>query len=282
METISPTYGESVAIGGMALDASSSFSARLGRYPGQGKGSLGMHVHTPSLSYRGNVGDLGMGSLTGATPAQESQACFHVEGLAEATFEREGRPALLVGRVNAKSFLHEDPDPPPEPGHILVTLNAEFRAHHPCVEVRPGRIEVMGTVRATVTTPGGSLEFEMPGKWHEQVGERPRFGPRFIYLHVQGNGIGLLAIDRDTGAQGYAVEAGSVTMVHRFAIAPLGPDARQFTVELVDGRRIDGEARIVRMSSAPIEGQRRPGATVLVSCTLGQMAGQLNDWNPRD
>ena len=223
-----------------------------------------------------------MGRFTGATAVRESHARFHVEGVAEATFEREGSPELLAGTVYARGLLHENPDPPLGPGSTPVTLEAEFQARHGCVEVRPGRVEVMGTVRGTVRTPAGVFAFEMPGKWHEQVGERPRFGPRFTYLQVHGNGVGLLAIDRDTGAQGYVVEGGNVTRVRRFTIAPLSRAVRDFRVELADGRVIEGVARAVRRSSAPIEGQRRPGATVLVTCTLGQMAGQLNDWNPRD
>ena len=49
MDPVSPTYGESVAIGGMSMDTRHSFSVRLGRYPGQGNGSLGMQVHAPSF-----------------------------------------------------------------------------------------------------------------------------------------------------------------------------------------------------------------------------------------
>ncbi len=47
----------------------------------------------------------------------------------------------------------------------------------------------------------GSCEFELdvPGKWHEQTGERPRFAPRFTYFNVMSEDVALLA---SKGARG--------------------------------------------------------------------------------
>ena len=48
------------------------------------------------------------------------------------------------------------------------------------------------------------------------------------------------------------------------------------------GQVIEGEAAVRRQNSVPIEGQRRPGSTVVLTTNVGKMAGHLNDWQPRD
>ena len=83
-----------------------------------------------------------------------------------------------------------------------------------------------------------------------------------------------------SGAWGYVFRDGEVTTVEAMDIAPYGLRERRFTLRLMDGRSVSGTATVVREVSVPIEGKRRPGATVMVESELGLMVGVLNDWNP--
>jgi hypothetical protein len=157
-------------------------------------------------------------------------------------------------------------------------------------------MEVFGTVEGTITTPRGVHRLSGRGKYHEQTGERPRFAGAFTYFAIQGDGGSLLARVGEaapappttpaaprpgSGATwGFALLDGETVAVKTFTIDPLGTPERAFSVELADGRTIEGETEIVRETSVPIEGERRPSATVAVSTNLGRMIGHLNDWQP--
>ncbi|XOV89936.1 MAG: hypothetical protein ACFHX7_08615 [Pseudomonadota bacterium] len=81
-------------------------------------------------------------------------------------------------------------------------------------------------------------------------------------------------------AWGYVLQAGKTVAVTAMDIDPYGANPRRLVVILEDGRRIEGSAQIVREVSVPIEGHRRPGATVIVTSEIGRMVGSLNDWDP--
>ena len=98
---------------------------------------------------------------------------------------------------------------------------------------------------------------------------------------MQGEGGSLLARDGGGSTWGFALLDGETVGVETFTIDPLGTPERSFHVELADGRSIDGKTAIVRETSVPIEGERRPSATVRVSTNLGEMIGHLNDWQPK-
>jgi hypothetical protein len=70
--------------------------------------------------------------------------------------------------------------------------------------------------------------------------------------------------------------------VRTFTIDPLGPPERNMRVELETGQAIAGKAIVKRRNSIPIEGQRRPGSTIVLTTNVGPMAGHLNDWQPRN
>jgi len=137
----------------------------------------------------------------------------------------------------------------------------------------------MGRIWATVRTPSGVNKFQGFGKWHEQVGDRPRFASAFTYLGVMGDRIGLLAVWLKAGAFGYARLGNQTIPVKTVVIDPIGP-RRRFRVELDNGRVIEGEAVTKRAISTPVEGSRRPSTTVMVKSDIGPMVGNLNDWDP--
>ncbi|MEJ2132474.1 MAG: hypothetical protein P8Y95_12865 [Gammaproteobacteria bacterium] len=276
-----PDYAESVALVGIADDASSEIGIRLGRFPPQQFGTLWMNAFVGGEVYSVSDGHLDLGGIAGETAVDDDAVTFVVSGPGEARFESEARNTRRMrGRVHAKALTHETLRPPPGRGALAVTIDAEFTARHPCVRVRAGRMEVMGYVRAEVDAPAGRFELEVPGKWHEQVGRRPSFGAAFTYLNVQSGDVGLLATTRAVGAWGYLVEGEGITAVNGFAIDPIGNRERSFQVTLEDGRRIDGVAVVEVQASVPIEGRHRPGATVRARTDLGVLVGHLNDWDP--
>ena len=84
--------------------------------------------------------------------------------------------------------------------------------------------------------------------------------------------------ERQPAPFGFAWTGGETIKVKAVKFALPG-ERRAFTVELEGGRRIDGETRTIRTISTPVEGQRRPSATVAVTSTIGDMIGHINDWS---
>jgi len=136
----------------------------------------------------------------------------------------------------------------------------------------------LGRVSATLRTSSGVFTFGGPGKWHEQTGNRLRFAAPFTYLTAASRDHGLLAVARQPAPFGFAWIGRDTIRVNTVRIAPPA-GRRAFTVELEDGRRIDGETRTIRTISTPVEGQRRPSATIVVTSTIGDMIGHVNDWS---
>jgi hypothetical protein len=99
----------------------------------------------------------------------------------------------------------------------------------------------------------------------------------FTYLTATSRDHGLLAVERQPAPFGFAWMGGETVKVKAVKFAPPA-DRRAFTVELEDGRRIDGETKTIRTITTPIEGQRRPSATIQVTSTIGDMIGHINDW----
>lgn len=273
-------YAESVAIDALSPDLTRSFGIRLGRFPPRNTGTLWISAYIDGAYY--SVADSGLTlAHTDASPI-EAEACdFRVGGTSQASFESHARgSSAMCGQVRADARVHAAEHPAPGPGRVAVSVTAEFRVAHEPVRVRPGRIEVMGQVTAEVLIDGVTHHFDTPGKWHEQVGPRPSFAPAFTYLFVQGDGSGIMATRHARGAWGYVLEHGSTTALTGLDIDPYGTRERSFSATLADGRRISGSATVQRETSVPIEGRRRPGATVIVDSDLGRMIGALNDWNP--
>ena len=273
-------YAESVAMDALSDDLSMALGVRLARFPPQSTGSVWISVHVSGTDYAVADSDLAL-SRPGPTPVDAAQAELQVTGTSAAHFESFQRGGMgMHGRVQARSLLRATGHPEPGTGDVPVAIDAHFRVAHVPVQVRPGRTEVMGRVSATVVIDGARHEVEAPGKWHEQIGPRPRFAPAFTYFFVQGNGIGLMVSRHARGAWGYVYTDGEIQPLAAFDIEPYGTASRRFTAVLEEGRQINGTATVHRETSVPIEGRRRPGATVTVESDIGVMAGILNDWNP--
>lgn len=273
-------HAESVMLVGISPDGSVELSVRLARFPGRGEGSLWVSVAAWGRVLAMNDDGLELPDA-GATPVHDAQVQFEVAGAAGARFSSENRQgASMRGTLVGWAKTHEALHPEPGVGTLPVTFEATFEASHEGIRVRPGRLEVFGRVRAQITTPDGTFDLDVPGKWHEQTGSRPRFAGTFTYLAAQNETTALLARGRGPQDWGYLKEGDDVTLVRTFEIDPLGSDVRHFRLVLEDGREVEGRATVLRQGSVAIEGQRRPGATVVVESEVGRLVGHLNDWDP--
>ena len=272
-------YSESAAMTGYADDASTTFDVRIARVPETGKASLWFYVFSGGIQLA-LVAD-SVQSPGGATRIELADASFSVSGSATASLSGSNRQTPeMAGRLTARGHLHQTADPDPGAGDTLVQIEAQLSASHTPIRVRPGRIEVMGRVQGQLRIENSVRPFDLHGKWHEQTGDRPSFAPAFTYLFLQGTQVGLMTTRHERGAWGYLLTDGSTEKVIGLQIEPYGQAVRSFVATLENGENISGTARIVREVSVPIEGRRRPGATVLVESDLGNLVGVLNDWQP--
>jgi len=212
---------------------------------------------------------------------QQADVAFAVTGESAASLQGVARyQSDMRGTLQARAKLHATAHPEPGTGTIPVEISASFTAEHTPINVRPGRLEVMGRVQGTVHINGVPHAINLPGKWHEQTGVRPSFAPAFTYLFVQGRQRGLMTTRHAGGAWGYVFRDGQTEAVTAMDIEPYGQPQRRFTATLENGEQIEGRAQVLREVSVPIEGKRRPGATVVIDGDLGRMVGVLNDWQP--
>lgn len=280
LEEVPLTYGESVSVNGTTRDGERGVGLRLARFPRRGTGNLSGHVQLPDrrLAFTGEAGPLT--GFLGVTDVKAERVAFELHAQGSARLERQALPDGRFRGIARASFLaHDTLEPPPGPGDVPVEVEIIFVARHPGQMVRPGRMEANGAIEATVRLTGESFRLETRGKWHEQVGDRPRFGPAFTYMSVEGSGYYLLAQRNTGGVYGYCEHAGHAVPVREFAIDPPAGE-RSFRVVLEGGRVIEGRASVLRAFSVPIEGKRRPGTFVKVDCSIGEMSGQVNDWQP--
>lgn len=273
-------YAESVAMSGHAEDAATTFDVRIARFPGRNSGTLWFYVYLNGHHY--SLVDENVTLLTNTiTPVSQADATFELTGSSTAILSGRNRyNPEMTGRLQAQGLLHPLAHPEPGQGEIPVEIDGAFVAEHTPINVRSGRIEVMGRVRATLRIDGEPFDLDLPGKWHEQTGERPGFAPAFTYLFLQGERRGLMTTRHAGGAWGYFFQDDVIRDVVALEIEPYGQSVRDFTATLSDGTTVQGSARIVREVSVPIEGKRRPGATVVVESGVGRMVGVLNDWRP--
>jgi hypothetical protein len=276
-DVLSPAYAESVEISGLTEDGASEFEVRLARFPSRSSGTLWATVCLRDQVYNVALDDVKL-AASGRTRVEAADARFEASDASQTSAQLERhRDGTLIGSARVAVSAHRSADPPAGVGSEAVTIDAHFDSAHAPVQVLPARLEVMGRISATVRTPSGIFSIAGVGKWHEQTGNRPRFAAPFTYLTATSHDHGLLAVERQPAPFGFAWIGGETIKVKAVKIAPPA-DRRAFTVELENGRRIDGETRTIRTISTPIEGQRRPSATVEITSTIGTMIGHINDW----
>jgi hypothetical protein len=268
-----------VALTVIQPDAGREVSLRLARI-------LGGQYATMWAGFEGPEGDYAMAdrapleAAAVATATDREAAAFQLTGDWSTRFERADRSlASMNGSAEMTGKLHAGSEPPEGAGVHPARITLSFKALHAPVLVRPGRLEVFGRGRGRIELPGGTFEVGGYAKWHEQVGDRPRFAPAFTYVTLQGESAALLAVASAAGQYGFVLRDGRTTRVRRLEISPLSLE-RTFRAELEDGAIIRGVTRALRSTSVPIEGVRRPSSTVVAETDLGQLIGNINDWRP--
>lgn len=278
---MSEDYAESVAIVSMSADGNVTLSGRLARFPGKKLASLWLTI-TAGQQHFSVAEEFSLEGFAGRTEIESPNVEFMQPGGELAWFVRRGsKEEPFRGSAVLRACAHPDWDPPLGAGPARVGFQAEFAAKHVPVSTRGGRMEVFGAVSATVDLPDSQVSFDGPGKWHEQVGERPTFGGAFTYMSIQMPSVSILARAGAGGSWGFLVSDGDQVGVKHFRIDPPA-ETRRFELTFADGREIAGTASVRWVESVPIEGLRRPGAFVDVECDLGHLVGQLNDWNPHE
>ena len=193
--SLSATYAESSALVATTDDGTTELGLRIARFPATGKGTLWLSAFVGDEGYGVALEDVDLAGVSGATAVELAEARFAVGGPASASIEcRDRHTAAMVCTARAEAMTHEGLHPPLGPGTLPVKIEASFHARHAGDRARaglarPGRMEVFGTVEGTITTPHGVYRVSSRGKYHEQTGQRPRFGGAFTYFAVQGEGV---------------------------------------------------------------------------------------------
>ena len=201
-------YAESVAMTAHAEDGMTTFDVRIARFPEQNQASLWLYIYVDGGQY--SLVDNAV-ALThqAVTPVQRDDVTFAVRGSSSAELTGTARYSRnMRGVLRAEGFTHAAAHPEPGGGTVPVAIDASFAAQHEPINVRAGRIEVMGRIEATITIADDVYTAALPGKWHEQTGIRPDFAPAFTYLFLQGENLGLMATKHARGAWGYVYRNG--------------------------------------------------------------------------
>lgn len=274
-------YAESSAIMAFSPDNEAAIVVRIAQYPARERAALWIWAYIDgdyfivvdeevSMVDWDNV-SVDAHSGTFAVTGSSSSARMQTQAL--------GADSMRT-RLSASGLLHRTANPPPGPGTVPVRIDARFSAAHEPVIVLPGRLEVMGRVTASVEIAARKYEFALLGKWHEQTGRRPAFAPAFTYLTLMNEERGLLALNLEQMSFGYLFADGGISLIDRMEIDPYGTRERAFDIRFADGRSIEGALQVLREMSLPIEGDRRPGSTVVAHSPQGTLTGFVNDWSP--
>ncbi len=276
------TYAESVAIAGVSNDGLTEVSIRLARFPHRGEGNIWVHLALNNKVY--SVVDEAVSlEETAVTDIQANEVVFTGLGDNYAHFRSANRNGeQMTAEVEASTMMFADAHPDIGAGPIAIRFALTFIADDAGVRLNQRRWELTGEVRGEVHIGNEIVEISLPGKWHEQTGPRAQFAPAFTYFNIQNQDTALLAIHYPELGRtaGYLREGEQITGIKNLSISPPEHSERQFELLLEDQRQISGVANVTRRWSVPIEGQRRPGSTVVVDSSLGKLVGALNDWRP--
>jgi len=278
-------YAESTMLFALSADGEREISLRLARFPLTGKATVWLHIADGEAAWA--MAHEQFESSNQATSVSDDVVEFaaghSTQSVEFVSQNRNGKQ--MRGHVSAELKAVASRHPELGEGVLPVSVDLIYRSASDGYRSAGGRWEMTGSVSGTVTVQGKTIVFDDPGKWHEQVGPRARFAPAFTYFNVQNETVALLAIAFAQGVTGYGMRNGKIHELQAFEIQGPQTMPRSFKAQLYDAQTdtlqlIEGRARAVQQWSVPIEGQRRPGAAVIVETNLGQMFGSLNDWQP--
>lgn len=232
---------------------------RLARHPDEGVSWLWAHLFTP---------DGCVGYVDNALPDPWP------DGVA-ARFDGDERSA----EVEVAAPAHDGATVPEGAGGVPLRISARFTATGGAGGTLPGRTEVLGDVRATVTAGDRTVELAGRGQWHRQEQDTPRFEHRFTYGTVRGDGFGAVLLTAGGPGGALVVRGAAVERATGLTIDPPGDD-RAVALAFDDGRRLDGRLRATYRYTLPLPTGPRPGSIVVGELDGVAVSGCVNDFEP--
>ena len=271
-----PLWSESVYLDCVSPDGGSGVLVRLCRYPSEATGWLWVHAFQPGKVYA--FTDHSLPCSTAVTKVDAADVTYDLGDDSLVDMQRDGpREDPDEARVHASVLAHLDPHAPHGPGTHPIEVAATFTPLGASGTKVPGRIELLGEVRAHIEVDGGTIEVAGYGQWHEQHQEQPRFLRPFTYVTLRGENLAFVATRGPLRATGYARRNGVLTPISALDISPRGA-RRDLRIELADGSELRGEARTTHDYSVPIYDGRRPGSLVVAEIGGEQLSGCINDF----
>jgi hypothetical protein len=269
-------WSESVYLDCVSPDGESGFIVRLCRYPTEATGWLWVHAFMPGKVYA--FTDHSLACSTDVTRVDAPDVTYDLGDDSMVDLQRDGpRDNPDEARVHAAVSAHLDAQAPHGPGAHPIEVAATFTPLGASGTTVPGRIELLGEVRAHIEVDGATVEIAGYGQWHEQHQEQPRFLRPFTYFTLRGERLAFVGSRGPMRATGYARRDGAVTAIAALDIDPRGP-RRALRLELADGTELRGEARTTHDYSVPIYDRRRPGTLVVAEVAGQTLSGCINDF----
>jgi hypothetical protein len=269
------TPSESVHSGVASEDGEQRLTVRLCRYPELGLAWVWVHARVGGefYSFVDHMAPCG----TDATPDGETFARYR-DTAGSLVFERLGavnRPAeaSIVGKVRARKSATSAFGA----GEHDVAVRIRFTPARLYSGLNAGRTEVFGKSTAKVTIDGKEHVISGPAQFHEQRQTNPRFTAPFCYMSLWGDGAASTMLIAPKRRDGYLLEGDKSTEVETMTIDPPAP-RRAMHVQLADGRKLEGEARVVQAYTIPLVGNTWRGHMVDVELGGKTYRGHVNDY----
>ena len=270
------TLSESVHSGVASEDGELRCTVRLCRYPALGLAWVWMHARTPDgfFSYVDHLSP-----CAGEATQTDADRVRYADTAGTLVFERRGRVNKPTGAVITGSCLARRTTTSAfGRGQHTLKVDIAFTPARLYQGLNAGRTEVFGRSKAVVTIDGKRTEIEGPAQFHEQGQTTPRFTAPFCYATLWGTGDAastmLIAPRR---RDGYLLEGDRATEITNVVIDP--PASRRVIhMTLKDGRRLDGEARVIQAYTLPMVGNTWRGHMVKVQMPGMTFMGHVNDY----
>lgn len=272
-----PIRSESVACFVTTADGTSAVSVRLCRYPEARRSWIWAHVLTPAGSWAYNVDH----AACAPTPvAVDGAEAVYVAGESTALVRRRG-PAHAPRAVEVDLMVpaHVGSAAPDSDGPVTAGIRGRFEPTTSAGATLPGRTEVFGTARLTVTVPGRQ-PFTVAGhaQFHEQLQDRPRFVTPFTYASLRGDDLSVIALIGPRGSGGFGRGTGGDRRFSR-AVIPEPVDGHH-PIELHDagGGPLVGRATVRHEIIIPVYGLPWWGTIVSAELAGHRLSGSVNRW----
>ncbi len=270
------TLSESVHSGVASDDGELRCTVRLCRYPALGLAWVWMHARTAEgfFSYVDHLAPCG-----GDATKTDADSVRYSDSAGLLVFERSGRVSKPAGaRISGSCMARKTTTSAFGKGEHSMKVEIAFSPARLYQGLNAGRTEVFGRSKATVTIDGKATQIEGPAQFHEQGQTTPRFTAPFCYATLWGVGDAastmLIAPKR---RDGYLLEGDRATEIANVTIDP--PAAlRAIHITLRDGRKLDGEARVVQAYTLPMVGDTWRGHMVRVQMAGMTFMGHVNDY----